>query len=382
MTSAAVAFNHNNYPFSNIHRVEQGESLYLIAQRHGTTLSRIRRLNRNIGDTIYPGQHLIVYRSFFDTGLNHIPYKVREGDTVGRIAENFGVSISTISAMNPDINLDVIYPGQKINILADFKEHRVMPGDTLFMLSQTYGATEELIQQFSGISTHYLKVGQFLNVPMHEQRNIVRPHIPWTVDISVYEPTVTQTTYNVRAGDTAWNIAIRFGVPLRELLYVNNMNADGRITVGQTLLVPVHHIPKQQTPGSQFGEYLDWWTEAQYVLPINQIAMVIDHHTETAFRIRRTMGENHADAEPMTAYDTEIARGIWGEYSWAPRPVIVEVDGRRIAASMSFFPHGVQYIVGNDFDGHFDIHFRNSSWHSDGRVDEAHQENVRIAAGR
>jgi len=200
--------------------------------------------------------------------------------------------------------------------------------------------------------------------------------------LSATEPTITHMTYVVRRGDTPWNVALRFGIPVLELLYANDKTLSSQLQIGQVLLVPIHHIPTRSTPGSQFGEYLDWWTEAQYLFPINEIARIIDLETEQSFRVRRTMGENHANVEPLTTRDTETARRIWGGYSWDERAVVVVVDGRRIAASASFFPRGVQYVMGNDFDGHFNLHFRNSSWHSDGRVDEAHQENVRAAAGR
>ena len=382
VTTAVARRNYHHYSIGILHTVQEGESLYLIAKRNGRTLQQIRQWNPYHADLIYPGQLIVVNRGLQYNGLNHISYLVREGDTAGRIAEKFGVSISTISALNSDINIDLIYPGQKISVLADFVEHRVVPGDTLYEVSRIHGTTVEMIQLFSGINSEFLKIGQVLNIPIHEQLTIVRTQIPWHVGLSPDEPTKTYTTYNVRTGDTAWNIAIQFGIPLRELLYANDMQTDARVRVGQTLRVPVYHIPRRTTPGSQFGEHLDWWTEAQYVFPINQVATVIDLNTETSFRIRRTIGENHAKVEPLTARDTEIARTIWGGYSRDERAVIIEVDGRRIAASASFFPQGIQYIVGNDFNGHFDIHFNNSTWHIDGRVDTAHQANVRTASGQ
>jgi len=382
-TTAAIALaNVGAGSHRGVYTVQPGDSLYLIAKRHGTTLSRIQYLNPYHGDLIYPGQNLIVRRSIYDTGLNHITYRVSDGDTVGAIAERFGVSISTISALNPDISLNMIYPGQKISILADFTEHIVVPGDTLHDIAQMHGTTVELIQLFSGIDSNFLKIGEFLNIPIHEQSYLIRPEIPWTVELSATEPTITHMTYVVRRGDTPWNVALRFGIPVRELLYANDKTLSSQLQIGQVLLVPIHHIPTRSTPGSQFGEYLDWWTEAQYLFPINEIARIIDLETEQSFRVRRTMGENHANVEPLTTRDTETARRIWGGYSWDERAVVVVVDGRRIAASATFFPRGVQYVMGNDFDGHFNLHFRNSSWHSDGRVDEAHQENVRAAAGR
>jgi hypothetical protein len=44
-------------------------------------------------------------------------------------------------------------------------------------------------------------------------------------------------------------------------------------------------------------------------------------------------------------------------------------------------PHGVVYITNNNFDGHFDIHFLNSTRHVDGKIDRYHQEKIKIAAG-
>ncbi|MCR3921635.1 MAG: hypothetical protein NUK65_03840 [Firmicutes bacterium] len=41
--------------------------------------------------------------------------------------------------------------------------------------------------------------------------------------------------------------------------------------------------------------------------------------------------------------------------------VIVEVNGRQIAASASTMPHDIQSITDNGFEGHFDIHFLNST---------------------
>ena len=378
---AVAAIPLASYEHSQIHTVRPGESLYLIAKLHGITLTRIRHLNPYHGDLIFPGQNLLVHRSILDSGMNHIGYKIRAGDTVGSIAEKFGISIATISAINPDIDIDMIYEGKKINVLADFIEHTVEYGDTLWLIAQRYNTTVEMIKLFSGISSNYLRIGQNLNIPRHEQRTVYSVEIPWTVTLNEYGPTTTHTTHRARLGETAWDIAIRFGIPIHELLEANGKTLNSSLRQGQTLRVPVHHIPYRVRPGRQFGEHLDWWTEAQYVFPINQTAVIIDFHTETTFRVRRTMGANHADCEPLTAIDTEIARSIFGGYSREPRPVIVLIDGRRIAASMSFYPHGVQYIGDNNFNGHFDLHFLNSSWHNDGRVDAQHQTNVRTAAG-
>jgi hypothetical protein len=144
----------------------------------------------------------------------------------------------------------------------------------------------------------------------------------------------------------------------------------------------VHNIAVQERVSEKHGEYLDWWTEAQYVFPINKVATVTDFQTGRTFKIKRTTGAFHADCEPLTARDAAIIKEVWGgSYSWTERAVIVVVDGRKIAASMSSMPHDVEYIKDNNFNGHFDLHFRNSTRHKDGMISQAHQAQIRIAAG-
>jgi peptidoglycan endopeptidase LytF len=129
------------------------------------------------------------------------------------------------------------------------------------------------------------------------------------------------------------------------------------------------------------GEYLDWWTEAQYVFPIGKTAKVTDLATGKSFYIKRTVGANHADCETLTTNDTNIAKLIWGGFSWTPRAIILEVDGRKLAASMSFMPHELEYIANNGITGHFDVYFANCTRHIDGQTDPAHQAQVEKAAG-
>ena len=44
-------------------------------------------------------------------------------------------------------------------------------------------------------------------------------------------------------------------------------------------------------------------------------------------------------------------------------------------------PNDIPYIENNNFNRHFDIHFRNSTRHSDVAVDPPYQEKVKVAAG-
>ena len=113
----------------------------------------------------------------------------------------------------------------------------------------------------------------------------------------------------------------------------------------------------------------------QYVFPIDAVALVTDFRTGKV-QIKRTIGANHADCEPLTAKDAAVMK-LWEDLLVEGRAVIIETGGRKLAASMSSI-HGIQYI--GNFNGHFDVHFKTHR-HMDGKITPAHQEQIRIAAG-
>lgn len=196
------------------------------------------------------------------------------------------------------------------------------------------------------------------------------------------ERSVTYTTHTVVRGETFWNVSIKYGIPMHELLSVNKMTEKTPLNIGMEQKIPIHHVPTKETPGPQFGELVDWWTEAQYLWPIGKDARIVDFQTGKSFMVRRTVGAFHADVEPLTSADTQVMHEIWSGWSWATRPVIVEVDGRRLAASSNGMPHSIQTIRNNGFNGHFCIHFLNSTRHKDNLQQANHQRNVKTAAGQ
>ena len=127
---------------------------------------------------------------------------------------------------------------------------------------------------------------------------------------------------------------------------------------------------------------LDWWDGVRYLYKVGTVAKVTDVETGISFNITRTGGINHADNEPLYLEDTEIMKSIVGEWGWHIRPVVVEFNGNRLAASMYWMPHGYQTRLDNGFDGHFCIHFINSTHHYSGKINEEHQEAIRRAEGK
>ncbi len=148
---------------------------------------------------------------------------------------------------------------------------------------------------------------------------------------------------------------------------------------------------------------LGWFDTVSDVFARGDAAYVTDLATGIRVEIARTGGTNHADCEAIDSTQTasllQIAGGSW---NWDRRPILVEVDGLRIAASMTLRPHagrddkpaltrvtnrsggfgtGTNYdtIKDNSMEGHFDIHFYGSKTHVNNSKDVKHQAAIQIA---
>ncbi len=342
--------------------IQSGDSLWSISNEFKISIDEIKSVNNLINDTIYVGQNLKI--------VSNNVYVVKSGDTLYKLAQTYNTSIDKIKKDN-NLTTDNIYVGQKLMINQESKntdttKYIVKKGDTLWKISQIFNVSVDSLKSINNISSNTIYEGQVIYLKEN---------------IEPKQSSITYETHKVQSGETTWSISIDYGIPMQELLNTNNLTTSSQLSIGQELRIPVHNIPVKQTMGSQYGEYLDWWSEAQYLISINDVAKITDVETGKTFMMKRTIGANHADCEPLTSNDTVIAKQIWGGYSWNTRAILVEVDGRKIAGSMSFMPHSVQYINDNNFEGHFDIHFLNSTRHKDGLVDDDHQEKVRIAAG-
>jgi len=141
-------------------------------------------------------------------------------------------------------------------------------------------------------------------------------------------------------------------------------------------------MPASRGGVSSMGIMVDWFSQGQHLFPRGAVAKVTDVYTGRSFRMKRTGGTYHADSEPVTSEDAKTIKSIWGGWSWDRRPVIVEVSGVRIAASMHGMPHAFDRVPNNGMDGHVCIHFYKSRTHIRNKEDPDHQAMVRIAAGK
>lgn len=307
---------------------------------------------------------------FLSTTLafGNVMYEIEEGDTLWKISNKYNISLNKIISINNIKNVNNIYAGSKIS-LPELENQDVLyvvkSGDTFWKISNMFGIEINEIKTRNNYTSDYIEVGEVLYIPF-----------------SSLKEKKYNITHTVQSGESLWSISMKYGVTQDDVVQVNKLSLNSYLKVGQKLLIPQYYSNKKYTRSNNYGEFLDWWKEAQYLLPINSIFTVKDLKTGKTWNMKRTIGANHADCEPLSNEDTQIMKNIWGgEFSWERRPVLILYNGRKIAASASCMPHDIQYLYRNGANGHFDIHFPNSTRHIDGQRDEEHQYNTLVAAG-
>jgi len=112
-------------------------------------------------------------------------YTVRDGDTLGRIAELFDVSTSTIRTANNLSSKSVIKPGQKLTIPpVDGVEYSVAKNDTLTSIAKKFNVSEGDIASFNYIlDTSKIAIATKLFIPGGKTISAPKPRTTTTTQI-------------------------------------------------------------------------------------------------------------------------------------------------------------------------------------------------------
>lgn len=173
---------------SIVHIVGPGHSFWAIAARYEIPLEQLYLYNNLTEDSVInPGDELLIRLAEGQlpppTPTPPATHIVNEGDSLWTIAAWYKLSLADLLLLNAMEEDSLLSPGDEIRI-------RLLPGEEL-------------------------------------------------------PPTATpSTTHTIRSGDTAWGIAVEYGLSVTDLLAFNNMTSNTVLTIGDTLLV----APPSPTP--------------------------------------------------------------------------------------------------------------------------------------
>lgn len=103
-----------------------------------------------------------------DTGGGSFAYTVKSGDTLWLLANRFGTSVDAIKRLN-SLTGDNLQIGQVLQIptgqSSSYFDYTVRSGDTLWLLANRYGTTVDAVKRLNGLASDNLQIGQVLRIP-------------------------------------------------------------------------------------------------------------------------------------------------------------------------------------------------------------------------
>lgn len=152
---------------TNYHRVKNNESLYSISRRYNIKISTLKKINNLNSDMIYKGQKIkLLSGAKPQIKPNHIVkniYKVKKGDNLSLIADKIGTRIATIKKLNR-LKSTRLLVGQKLRVPKYKKQlYTVRPGDVLSKIARTHGTSIRRIKELNNLN-QFIYPGQKLIV--------------------------------------------------------------------------------------------------------------------------------------------------------------------------------------------------------------------------
>ncbi len=149
---------------SNIYTVKKGDSLWLIANKYGTTVDELKNANNLKSNTLSIGQTLIIPEKKEST--SKISYVVKKGDSLWLIANKYDTTVEKIKSTN-NLKSNTLSIGQVLVIpsSSEFITYTVKKGDSLWLIANKYNTTVDNIKKLNNLSSNNLQINQKLILP-------------------------------------------------------------------------------------------------------------------------------------------------------------------------------------------------------------------------
>ncbi|HHU51451.1 MAG TPA: LysM peptidoglycan-binding domain-containing protein, partial [Firmicutes bacterium] len=159
-------------PGGFFYTVQTGDTLFAIATRFNVSVEAIIRANPGIDPSrIFVGQRLCIPAAAPPACPGFL-YTVQTGDNLFRIAQRFNTTVEAILQVNPGLDPNRIFIGQQICIPSAPGPacpgffYTVVAGDTLFSISRRFNTTIEAILRVNpGLDPDRLFIGQRICIP-------------------------------------------------------------------------------------------------------------------------------------------------------------------------------------------------------------------------
>lgn len=262
-------------PGTDSYVIRSGDTLYQIAIRFNTTVAALISANPRINPNMLQiGQTICVPRQpVFPACPVGEYYTIRGGDTLYGIARAHNVSLEALMEANPGLNPYMLMVGDVICIPAAPVDcpngtlYTIVSGDTFYRIARANDVSlDALLQANPGLDPDALRVGQTICIP------------------GVAPPTEcpeNAESYEIRAGDTFWQIADRLNTTVSVLRRLNPNVDPNALRIGQVICVPRATLPNTREIPVTIGGVTENQRAVLQRSPQNYYVYVLDDYRFT-----------------------------------------------------------------------------------------------------
>ena len=166
--------NYTNVPYykegesQEIYTVKKGDSLWKIANKYNTTVEKLKSANNLKTNTLSVGQKLVIPSISVSPEVSDT-YIVQNGDSLWSIANKFNMTVSELKNLN-NLTNNLLSIGQVLKIKDSSNNgkttYTVQKGDSLWVIANKYGITTEELKSYNNLTSNLLSIGQVLKIPL------------------------------------------------------------------------------------------------------------------------------------------------------------------------------------------------------------------------
>lgn len=178
-----------------LHTVKQGETLFSICKAYNIPQKDLVMVNPDANVSIKIGQVLKIPADQVNFKVpeslnsdNYILHIVEQGQTVFSIAQKYNITKEELFKHNPEAEISALQTGQVIKIpkltnfepkketvlaISSYTDHKVKRKETLYSISRLYQVTvDDIIAANPELNTSDIKTGQYIKIPTEKKQEI------------------------------------------------------------------------------------------------------------------------------------------------------------------------------------------------------------------
>jgi murein DD-endopeptidase MepM/ murein hydrolase activator NlpD len=236
------------------HKVKSGESLEKIARNYGVSVQELIKANKNINpNRLKVGENLCIPQKTSAKTQDYAIYKVKKGDTLYSIAKKFGVDVQELKSFN-NLESEKIIEGQELKIPAKGtakKQKKETQEYGTYVVQK--GAKLEHVAKKLGVSQRELEeLNPELKGKWLTKGTVVK--VP-KQERKKEKREENYTVYKIRKGGRLEHVAKNLGVPKEELERLNPELKGKWLSAGTEVKVPIK-AKKEEEPKVPYKTYV------------------------------------------------------------------------------------------------------------------------------